>query len=470
MSGKRKGDDDLSEAQPVQKKLKFGSASGSVHTVSQREVDELVLKYVVDSLSSLHTVEMDSFTNLVQGLAPGRTVMARTTLRTRIANAYSEMVGKLMQDLDGVQFVCTTADIWSSNRKSFLGMTIHWISKGNVRQSRALALRRITGSHTFDNVAQLICAIHEQFELDATKVVCTVTDNASNFKKAFDTFQICKDSDDEEDDDIESDKLTTVVDVVEILSKQDDSNDSIIHLPKHLCCTCHSLNLVATTDVEAGKIGSQQYSRIYHVTMGKCQALWNLVHRSSKASDTVSQITAGVTILIPCPTRWNSMYRAVQRLVELSNKLTQIFDELNLPKLNKCEIEFLKEYSQTMEPLASTLDCLQGDLNSFLGMLLPKLIQLRNRLKRMLTDSLQFCSPLANAQLRGIEKRFKDLLALDLQNTCDPLVKEAVLAAISHPLYKLKWVPPERRDEFSQYFVDGISRLVPVHSYFSAYT
>lgn len=60
---------------------------------------------------------------------------------------------------------------------------------------------------------------------------------------------------------------------------------------------------------------------MYHVTMGKCQALWNLVNRSPKASDTVSQISEGVAVLTPCPTRWNSMYDAVRRLVAFGDKL-----------------------------------------------------------------------------------------------------------------------------------------------------
>ena len=58
---------------------------------------------------------------------------------------------------------------------------------------------------------------------------------------------------------------------------------------------------------------------------------------------------------------------------------------------------------------------------------------------------------------------FKALLALDLHNMTDPTVKEAVLAAISHPLYKLKWIPPDRRDEFNQYFVDSVVRYIRDH-------
>ena len=35
------------------------------------------------------------------------------------------------------------------------------------------------------------------------------------------------------------------------------------------------------------------------------------------------------------------------------------------------------------------------------------------------------------------------------------LAKDAILAAVSHPTYKLKWVPPDNRSEVSQAFVEA---------------
>lgn len=462
---KRKAVDNTSTPQPPQKKLNFTAHSSSQQAVSQQQLDSLVMKYVVTSLSSLSTVEKQSFVDLVKALAPNMTVMTRKTMAVRMKQAHTEMAEKLMKELQDIKYVCTTADIWSTNRKSYLGMTVHWISDGNARQSRALALRRIKGSHTFDCIAGMICSVHEQFDLDVSKVVSTVTDNASNFKKAFECYTSCEDSDVDYDDDEseEHDVMYTDVNNIITTGETENSNLSIAQLPRHVRCACHSLNLVATTDIEPSKVGNQQYSRMYHVTMGKCQALWNLVSRSSKASDAVSQICSGTSVLIPCATRWNSMYDAVRRLVEFGDKLAQMLDELQLPKLNRSEVEFLKEYCKAMEPLASTLDQLQGDQNSYFGMLLPKLIQLRSRLNRMVCDGLQFCGPLISAQLTGISTRFKALLALDLHNMTDPTVKEAVLAAISHPQYKLKWIPPDRRDEFNQYFVDSVVRYIRDH-------
>jgi hypothetical protein len=37
--------------------------------------------------------------------------------------------------------------------------------------------------------------------------------------------------------------------------------------------------------------------------------------------------------------------------------------------------------------------------------------------------------------------------------------KDAIFAGVSHPQFKLKWVPPEWRDEMSQVFADAVVRL-----------
>lgn len=50
-----------------------------------------------------------------------------------------------------------------------------------------------------------------------------------------------------------------------------------------------------------------------------------------------------------------------------------------------------------MEPLAVTLDQLQGDQNCFNGMLLPKLVQLHRRLTVLAGEQLIYCIPLVKS-------------------------------------------------------------------------
>jgi hypothetical protein len=59
--------------------------------------------------------------------------------------------------------VSTTADMWSSRRRSFLGMTVHWIESDLQRRSACLAVRRAIGSHTHNVFAAAIEIVHKEF-------------------------------------------------------------------------------------------------------------------------------------------------------------------------------------------------------------------------------------------------------------------------------------------------------------------
>ena len=71
---------------------------------------------------------------------------------------------------------------------------------------------------------------------------------------------------------------------------------------------------------------------------------------------------------------------AVKRLLEFGDNIGPICDAVQKPKLKQVEVDFLKEYTTVMEPLALLLDQLQGDQHCYNGMLLPKLTQLRHKL------------------------------------------------------------------------------------------
>lgn len=83
--------------------------------------------------------------------------------------------------------ICLTADAWTgfSNRRSFLGVTGHILGNDLKRRSFALACRLFPGSHTFDHIARLLSNIMKEYSIPVEKVICCVTNNGSNFLKAF---------------------------------------------------------------------------------------------------------------------------------------------------------------------------------------------------------------------------------------------------------------------------------------------
>jgi hypothetical protein len=429
-------------------------------SIPQTKVDELITNYIVTEMRPICTVEKASFIELVTELAPSRTVPCRKTMSVRINTNYTAMLSDLKSVLSAVSHVCTTADIWSSHNRSYMGMTVHWIADAYIRKSATISCRRFTGAHTYDRIAEVISAVHADFDLPLDKITSTVTDNASNFAKAFSSFP-APDEDEPPTDigDMDDDDIQHVI-VCDLLNSasSSQSNDteyehSDVYLPPHNRCAAHTLNLIATTDADTALV-DKAYSRIHHGSFGKCQALWNAVHRSSKASDAVKEICPDKILICPCPTRWNSKFDAVHRLLELADKLPAVCDALSIARLKPPELDFLREYDTVMQPLAATLDTLQGDINCFYGMLLPKLIQMRNKLISIETGSqreLIYAKPLISAILAGVSRRYGDLL--ELRTTS----KDAIVAAVSHPQYKLRWVPPDRKEEVTNIFVSAVS-------------
>ena len=80
--------------------------------------------------------------------------------------------------------------------------------------------------------------------------------------------------------------------------------DISIRLPDHMKCCAHTLNLIATTDIV--KITDRSYLQISKATFEKLFKFWNLVSRSTAASDTVSD-KCNCKFPVPVITRWNSM-------------------------------------------------------------------------------------------------------------------------------------------------------------------
>lgn len=160
--------------------------SGTSSQVTQQEVydatDELIICEglpfsLVDSVYYKKVAEL--------GLPDNLSVGCRQALVNRMDQRFETMVELIKTILSTVDNVATTADCWTKHRRSFLGMTIHWINEATMqRQSAGLALRRVTGRHTGEVLAERIAQVHREFGISSKVRRCT-TDSASNFRKAF---------------------------------------------------------------------------------------------------------------------------------------------------------------------------------------------------------------------------------------------------------------------------------------------
>ena len=76
----------------------------------------------------LSLVEMEEFKVLMEYISEGKFhSIERKTLVQELVRKYEEHILFVTDELGKVRWCCTTADIWSAKRRSFLGMTVHII-------------------------------------------------------------------------------------------------------------------------------------------------------------------------------------------------------------------------------------------------------------------------------------------------------------------------------------------------------
>lgn len=140
------------------------------------------------------TIDKEYFRTMIEHFLSVRnnpyTIFCRKSLMQLLIKEYNSAKCNLITTLNNQKYVCTTTDIWSSNNKSYMGMTVHFIDEIKIeRCSFMLACKRIKYSHNFENIGKLIYEIHTEKNLNVEKISHTITDNAFNFSKAFNVFK-----------------------------------------------------------------------------------------------------------------------------------------------------------------------------------------------------------------------------------------------------------------------------------------
>ena len=235
--------EDMGKSCFKQTKLSWSSPSTSTR-ITQSHFENLILKFVTDTLSPLSVVEQQSFKDLLVNLRPDLEMPSRYKITTHLAKTKEQVMGKVNAAMNGVESVATTTDCWLVHHRSFLGITTHWLNAETMKREYAtLACRRLTGSHNYLLLGKEIAKVHDHFNI-TENFVATTTDYGSNFVKAFSVFGPC---------DSENEEATTNIDLSDAL------NTGLINEPDlqpHHRCAAHTLNVIATTDSECAEVDS----------------------------------------------------------------------------------------------------------------------------------------------------------------------------------------------------------------------
>jgi len=100
-----------------------------------------------------------------------------------------------------------------------------------------------------------------------------------------------------------------------------------------------------------------------------------------------------------------------------------------------------------MEPIAISLDILQGEKNCFLGVILPTLLIMSDKIEKI--SHLKHCQYLKETILNILKIRFSYIIDLEKESS-----KIFIISAISHPKFKLSWIPNEYIDVCKHLFLE----------------
>ena len=105
----------------------------------------------------------------------------------------------------------------------------------------------------------------------------------------------------------------------------------------------------------------------------------------------------------------------------------------------------MKEYCTALYPLSKGLDILQGEDCCYYGTLLPTLATIIKKTKATLPQLSTMTTDLAQTVQSAIVKRFSNIFDS----------KDAIIAAVTSPKFKLKWVESqEQKDTYRQIMID----------------
>ncbi|XP_044573520.1 E3 SUMO-protein ligase ZBED1-like [Drosophila ananassae] len=246
----------------------------------KRKLDEMVMNMIAVDVQPFSCVEDEGLINLLREMDPRYKLPSRTHLRdTVLPNQYDRLKIVLISVLDKIDFLALTTDLWTSRaNEGYITITCHFVWTGAKLISAVLATRQLVTStnHTAPNIAETISSVLTEWAI-ASKVVCVVTDNDSTMKKACELLKY-----------------------------------------KHLPCVAHTINLLVQDALRFPVVES---------ILSKCKSIVAYFKRSTVAYEKFKEaqgVDQPVGLLQEMPTRWNSAYEMIKRIIKTNEHITVV--------------------------------------------------------------------------------------------------------------------------------------------------
>nr|XP_020464943.1 uncharacterized protein LOC109965354 [Monopterus albus] len=120
----------------------------------KQDLDDCFVNFIFKDSQPFSVVEDVGFKELVAKLDPTYALPTRKALKNMVVAKYEEEREKAKAEIQGVETVSLTADMWTSiNMDSYLAVTCHFVNKNDQLSTHLLGTRNFPRTHTAAHIA-----------------------------------------------------------------------------------------------------------------------------------------------------------------------------------------------------------------------------------------------------------------------------------------------------------------------------
>lgn len=339
----------------------------------------------------LSLVDCPEFCDLLKEMDKQYDIPGRKKLGKDIDDLYINLKHNMSLKLNDAKRISLCSDIWSKQgmTASFLGVTAHFFTFSDKQHHNlTLAVRRFESPHTAERIAALLQLIVHEWKIEY-KVFRILTDNGSNMVKAF--HLAVNDSHDDLHDDVgegstltgdsesETDgeaSLNFVDDEIKEFEQFEEDQAQAFVQWKRNSCFVHTLQLVVKVF---------EKNPCFKSTLSKASKIVRRVNKSCKATEMLIKL-AGIKLVSACPTRWDSMFLMISRMILVKDHLNEVLDSQGWDTLTISQWKQISAVQDLLKPFAHHTNITSAEDSSSICMVIPVLKELDLHLKEVCTN------------------------------------------------------------------------------------
>ncbi|XP_072401942.1 E3 SUMO-protein ligase ZBED1-like [Diabrotica undecimpunctata] len=313
------------------------------NSLRKKSLDEALIMMICQDFQPFSIVKDEGFRKFVELLDSRYSLPNPDTLKNKLLkNMYDETSNTLKDILGSIKYVAITTDIWTSvSNESFICVSCHFVDSHFELKRVVLATNVINESKTAENIARVLKEIFDQWNI-FDKISCIVTDNAANMLKA-----------------------------CELLQKT------------HIPCFAHSLNLAVQENFKSNLIQPLLKKCKDVVTFFKSSPTATLKFKEEQRQfwrDTHERNKEPYKLLQEVPTRWNSCFYMIKRILLTSDPLNNTLLKLrNAPQPFSADgIAVMKDMEKCLSVFEDATEKVSGYKYVTISLLIPTVFGIYN--------------------------------------------------------------------------------------------